>query len=146
MLKGVQNSDLKQNTTVRSFSGARLDTIGEKLSKYNIEDCKTMVMHIGGNDAENGADVDTFLENYVSLLNSLSAENLSIIVSGLLPRESVELKPYNEILKNICDENDIEFIDNYDSFLHASGEMPHFFFQNDVIFKYFWHEKTAFKY
>ena len=90
-------------------------------------------MHIGGNNADNGADVDTFSENYISLLNTLSAKNRRIIVSGLLPRQSVDLKPYNEILKNICDENDIEFIDNYDSFLLASGEMPHSFFQNDKL-------------
>ena len=142
LLKGIRNSDLKQNTTVRSFSGAKLDTIGGKLSKYNTEDCKTVVLHIGGNDADNGVDIDTFSENYVSLLNSLSAENRRIIVCGFLTRQSVDLKPYNEIiLKNIYDEND-----NYDSFLLASGEMPHSFFQNDVTFKYFWHEKTTFKY
>ena len=35
--------DLKPDTTVRSFSGARVDTIGEKISKYNIDECKTLM-------------------------------------------------------------------------------------------------------
>ena len=126
-------SDLKPDTTVRSFSGARSDTIGEKLSKYNIDDCKTIILHVGGNDADNGADLDTFSDNYVSFLNSLSAENRRIIVSGLLPRESVDLKPYNDTLKTICDENDLEFIDNHDNFLLASGEMPASYFQKDKL-------------
>lgn len=43
LLKGVRVSDLKPDTTVRSFSGARADTIGEKLSEYNIDDCKTII-------------------------------------------------------------------------------------------------------
>ena len=36
-------------------------------------------------------------------------------------------------LKKICDENDIEFIDNYDSFLLASGEMPSSFYHHDKL-------------
>ena len=133
LLKGVQVSDLKPNTTVRSFSGARADTIGEKLSKYNIHYYKTIILHVGDNDADNGADLDTFSDNYVSFLSSLSAKNRRIAVSGLLPRESVDLKPYNDTLKTICDENDLEFIDNHDNFLLASGEMPASYFQKDKL-------------
>ena len=133
LLKGVRVSDLKPYTTVRSFSGARSDTIGEKLSKYNIDDCKTIVLPVGGNDADNSADLDTFSDNYISLLNSLSADNRRIIASGLLPRESVDLKPYNDTLKTICDENDLEFIGIYDHFLLAFGEMPASYFQKDKL-------------
>ena len=109
---------------MRSFSGARADTIGEKLSEYNIDVCKTIILQVGGKNADDGVDLDTFFKSYVSLLNSISGENRRIIVFGLLPHKSVDLKPYNDILKKICDENDIELIDNYDSFLLASGEMP----------------------
>lgn len=133
LLKGVRVSDLKPNTTVRTFPGARVDTIVEQLSKYNIEDCKTIILHVGGNDADSGIDLNTFSDNYVTLLNTLSAEDRSIIVSGLIPRETVDLKPYNEMLKSICDENNIKFIDNYDNFLLASGEMCTSFFQNDKL-------------
>ena len=133
LLKGVRVSDLKPGTAVRSFSGAGVDTIGEKLSEYNIDDCKTVLLHVGGNDADDGVDLDTFSKSYVSLLNSISAENRRIIVSGFLPRNSVDLKPYNATLKTVCDENGIEFIDNYDSFLLTSGEMPSTFFQDDKL-------------
>ena len=56
LLKGVRVSDLRPGTTVRSFSGARADTIREKLSKYNIDDCKTIILHVGGNDPDDGVD------------------------------------------------------------------------------------------
>ena len=69
----------------------------------------------------------------MSLLNNLDAENRRIIVTGLLPRESVDLKPYNQTLKDICNENGTEFIDNYDSFLLASGEMPDSYFHPDKL-------------
>ena len=95
ILKGIKNNDLKPNTTVRSFSGARTDTIDESLSKYDITSCKTIILHVGGNDADKGVDLSTFSKNYVSLLTKLASENLRIIVSGLLPRESVDLKQPN---------------------------------------------------
>ena len=131
ILKGVRVQDLKTDTAVRSFSGARVDTIGAKLSKYNIEECKTLILHVGGNDADSGVDLESFEDNYVSLLNDLSADDRRIIVSGLTPRESVDLKPFNRTLKSICEENDLQFIDNYDRFLLASGEMPESYFQDD---------------
>ena len=78
-------------------------------------------------------DLDSFSDTYVSLLNDLSAENRRIIVSGLTPRESVDLKPFNQILKSICEENNLQFIDNYDKFLLASGEMPESYIDNDKV-------------
>ena len=63
----------------------------------------------------------------------MEAENRHIIVSGLTPRESVDFKPYNQSLKDICNENDLHFIDNYDSFLLASGEMPESYFYGDKL-------------
>ena len=108
-----------------------MDTIGAKLSKYNIEECKTLILHVGGNDADIGVDLESFKGNNVSLLNYLSADDRCIIVSGLTPRESVDLKPFNQILKSIFEENNLQFIDNYDRILLASGEMPESYFQHD---------------
>ena len=65
-------------------------------------------------------DLGSFSDSYVELLNSSEADNRRIIVYGLLPRQSVDLKPYNEILKAICEENDSQYIDHYNSFLLAS--------------------------
>ena len=133
ILKGIKNRDLQSTATVRSFSGAKTDTICDSISKYDITSCKTIILHVGGNDADSGVDINTFSNNYVSLLNNLDAENRRIIVSGLLPRESVDLKPFNQTLKDTCSKNDIEFIDNYDSFLLASGEMPDSYFHPDKL-------------
>ena len=55
------------NTTIRSFSGAKIDTLGEKISKYDISSCKTIILHVGGNDADSGVELTTFSDNYVSL-------------------------------------------------------------------------------
>ena len=90
-------------------------------------------MQVGGNDADDGVDLNTFSKNNVTLLNSISEDNRHIIVTGLLPRTSVDFKPYNGKLKDICVENEIEFIYNYDCFLLAPGEKSSSFFHQDKL-------------
>lgn len=93
LLKRVKINELKPDTTVRSFSGATTETLKTKLENYNLENCKTIILQVGGNDADNEDDLDTFHENYVSLLDSLVSDERRIIVSGLLPRKLVDLGP-----------------------------------------------------
>ena len=78
-------------------------------------------------------DLGSCSDSYVELLNSLEVDNRRIIVSGLLPRPSVDLKSYHEILKAICEENDIQYIDHYNSFVLASREMPESYFHKDKL-------------
>ncbi|MEW8545694.1 MAG: SGNH/GDSL hydrolase family protein [Candidatus Thiodiazotropha sp.] len=88
---------------------------------------------VGGNDADNGDDLETFCDNYIALLESLASDDRRLIVSGLLPRKTVNLEPYNEQLKSLCAENDIEFVDHYDSFLLATGEIPASYYWKDKV-------------
>ena len=83
----IQVNELKKHTAVRSFPGATIERLQNKLKQYNIQRCKTMIIHVGGNDADQGADLETFTESYTSLLDNLESENRRLIVSGLLPRE-----------------------------------------------------------
>ena len=112
---------------MRTFSGATTDSLRTKLGEYDIDKCKTIILHVGGNDADNGTDAESFCDSYVSLLDNLLADDRRLIVSGLLPRESVDLEPY----KSLCDENDLEYIDHIDVFLLATGEIPETYFHND---------------
>ena len=133
IFKTIKNKDLKSNATVRSFPGATTETLKTKLQQYDLDNCKTIILHVGGNDADNGVDLDDFQDNYIDLLDYLASDDRQLIVSGLLPRGTVDLEPYNKKLKLLCDENDIKFIDHYHSFLLASGELPETYFRTDKI-------------
>ena len=74
---------------------------------------------MGGNDADQGMDLNNFTDSYTSLINDLTSENRHIIVSGLLPRASANLDPYNERLRTLCEDQNIDFVDSYNSFLLA---------------------------
>ena len=45
-----------------------------------------------------------------------------MFVSGLLPRGGTDMKSFKAILREICRECKITFVDNHDSFVLASGE------------------------
>ena len=128
ILKGVRTSELQPNatSTIRKFSGAKTEDVKTKIREYDIDRCKTIILHVG-----NGTDPEEFCDGYVSLLNSLVADDRRIIVSGLLSRQSVDFEPFNDKLKALCAENDIEYVDHFASFLLASGEMAEMYFLRD---------------
>ena len=124
MLKKVNTNQLNANTTVRSFSGAMIDSLKSKykLSKYNLDQCKTVLLLIGGNDADNGMDLKIFAKKYEALITEMLKKDRRVIVIGLLPRKTVDLNPFNDRLKTLCEAYEVEYIENFKSFLLASGE------------------------
>ena len=48
----------------------------------------------------------------------------SLYVPSLIPRGGTNMKPFNEILKDLCDNENATFIDKHDSFIMTSGERP----------------------
>ena len=54
-----------------------------------------------------------------------------------MPRETVDLKPYNEKLKSLC-----AYVENYDSFLLANGQLVDSFYFKDKL-KYSWYEEAV---
>lgn len=133
ILKNVKTNQLHGNTAVRTFPGATIGTIKSKLSDLNIEKCETLIIHVGGNDADNGIELDSFCEEFDSLIDSVSDGTRRVIISGLLPRDTVDLEPYNEILQSLCADNAVEFVDNYNSFLLASGDIADIYFHKNKV-------------
>ena len=52
---------------------------------------------------------------------------------GLLPRVSVDLELYNECLKSLCQTHNVEFVDHYNGFLLASGDIADSYYYTDKL-------------
>ena len=63
LLKYINTNQLNANTTVRSSSGATIDALKSKLCEYNLDQCNTVLLLVGGNDANNAMDLETFAKN-----------------------------------------------------------------------------------
>ena len=91
------------------------------------------MLHVGGYDVDQKMNVNTFGAKYKSLVESLVDKNCSVFISSLIPRGGINMKPYNEVLKNMCESLTIIFIANHDSFIMASGELPFEFYHADKV-------------
>jgi hypothetical protein len=105
---------------------------------------KTIIIHIGGNDLSNGYSLDSIYENYQSLLYLLRAKSnmetvlinyqsllyllraksnmeTVLMVSRIPPRYGTNIQPLNMILDDLCDNNNLQFIDHTKVF----NDRPH---------------------
>ena len=89
----------------------------------NLSVYDTVITHVGDFDIVDGADINMFENDYKYLLSVVSAK-CKVVVSGLLPRRETNVKPFNIKLKILCDKMKVTFIDNHDSFIMASGDLP----------------------
>ena len=71
LLKKVNTNQLNANTTVRSFSGATIDSV-------NLDQCKTVLLLISGNDADNGMDRKIFAKKYEALITEMLKKDKKI--------------------------------------------------------------------
>ena len=118
---------------MRSFSGATIDSLKSKLSKYNLDQCKTVLLLVGGNDADNGMDLKIFAKKYKALITEMLKKDRRVIVIGFLPGKTVDLNPFNDRLKTLCEAYEVEYIENFKSFLLASGEIPDSYYQSNKV-------------
>ena len=95
---------------------------------FTLESCKTIILLVGGNDADSGTDLDTFTNKYEERLTSLLADSHRVIAAGL-PRHTTDLSLYDEMLQQLSNTYEIEVIENYKGFLLAPDALPESYFK-----------------
>ena len=133
ILKSIDTKFLSQNVRVKSFQNAKIDSLKDKLTNMDHSLYDKIILHIGGNDIDENITHTAFKNKYQSLLTFIGTKTDKIFVSGLLARGGINIKPYNNILKELSVTANAKFIDNHNSFILASGEQPFEFFQADMV-------------
>ena len=131
-LKGIDPRRLSQNVRVKTFYKATIETMTLALSKMDLTIYETVIIHVGSLDVVNHMAKDTFKAKYNELIELVSKSS-KVIVSGLLPKENLNVSSYNQVLLDICKSQGISFVENHSSFILASGEIPKYLFHFDKI-------------
>ena len=76
----------------------------QKLSTMDLSCYDKVVLHVGGNDVEAKVSPTEFKRKYQSLLKSVANKKSELFISGLLPRKGLNMKPFNNILKDLSSE------------------------------------------
>ena len=108
---------------MKSFSWVKIDDLKHNLSQMYLSRYQNIVLHVGGHAVDANINRTSFRDNYSSLLNYVSQQTCNVFVSGLLPRGGKNVKPFNEVLADLCKSTKAKFIDNHDSFVMASGKL-----------------------
>ena len=133
MLKAIDTKFLDDNVRVKSHRNAKIEDLQKSLSSMDLSRYKNIIMHVGGHDVDDHISQTAFDEKYESLLKSLENSDCKVFVSGLLPRGGTDMKPFNDILKDLCIKHKVTYINNHNSFIMASGELPFDFFHADQV-------------
>ncbi|CAG2247847.1 unnamed protein product [Mytilus edulis] len=99
ILKGIQPRGL-QNTEVCTNRGGNIDRLIDVLQKKDMSTYRTIIIHIGGNDLDNGDNLQSIRDNYEALLYLL---NIKCHPHGFLPRKGFNMHNPNEMLKDLCE-------------------------------------------
>ena len=133
LLKAIDRKFLDENVRVKSYQNAKIEDLQESLSSMDLSRYKNIIIHVGGFDVDDSIGQTSFSEKYDSLLKSLENSGCKVFVSGLLPRGGTDMKPFNDTLKNLSLKHKVTFINNHNSFIMASGELPFDFFHADQV-------------
>lgn len=135
ILKGIKTKGLI-NTDICTNRGADIITLIKVIEGKNLADYKSIIIHIGGNDLSNGYTLNSIYENYLSLLYLLRAKSNKdtvLMVSGMPPRWGTNVQALNMLLKDLCDNLNLQFIDHTMEFHDTNGYVKHELLHSDGI-------------
>ncbi|CAG2237494.1 unnamed protein product [Mytilus edulis] len=132
ILKGIQPRGL-QNTEVCTNRGANIDRLIDVLQKKDMSTYRTIIIHIGGNDLDNLQSIRDKYEALLYLLNFKCHPHCKFVVSGILPRKGLNMHNPNEMLKDLCEQFNLQFIDHTNMFYDKNYNLSYSVFHHDGI-------------
>lgn len=121
MIKTLKSKFIKKNVNknekvfINSFPGANI----KKMHHYAVPsleyDPERVVLHIGTNELRSQKLPNEIAIEILDLAGTIKKESNEIIISGIIPRRDFlneKAKEVNSILKSLCNENNIVYVDN----------------------------------
>lgn len=123
--------DMKlQDTTFKVLHNASISTIADDLENFHGSSFDSVTYHVATNDLLEIKDdpdkITDVINKYEALISDTKALTNTVIISSVCPRMddvSEMVEPFNAALKVLCDEQDVQFVDNTPSFTLANGEI-----------------------
>ena len=118
------------DTSLVSLPGAKIATLREKLGNYHGSTLESVTFHVATNDLDSIKDnpdkLDDIVSEYKGMIEDCKRLTSSVIVSSVCPRmddvgELVE--PFNNALKELCDDDHVTYIDHSCNFKLGDGKI-----------------------
>lgn len=123
ILKGINIRGLDGTVRVKTLPGAQTGDILQHLRSSDLSKYANVVLHVGGNDVASGKPHAALRANFKEITSYLRESSCSTYLCSICPRRDVDVRGANSIIEEICQIDNVSFIDNYNSFVFGNGTM-----------------------
>ena len=132
IISGVNKKGLIRNMECLSIPGGTIYSLTNKLEIFDISKFSNIIITIGGNDAADKANLDSFYVDFNNLIKSTKLINpqLKIFLCSSSPRGDTDVTDINNVILQLCQENNLSFIDINASFYdQKKNELKYHFYK-----------------
>lgn len=120
------NDLFNSNYNLFAVEGGSSDKVIDKLNELPeilSYGAGKVVLDIGTNDANAALPLLTFQAQYTSLVVAILNAGSRVIICNIVPRNGLNVLPYNQILANIANKYGLKYVDNYTSLQGTAGNL-----------------------
>ncbi|XP_069125384.1 uncharacterized protein [Argopecten irradians] len=136
ILRLVERKKLQLNMDVRTYRGASINTVREKLQTMPLTDYSRVIIHVGGDDVSNGRGEQDIHDDFIQLTSYIKSSNpdIQVIYVAITPRTDCDIIPTNRCLQDMCSECRIHFIPSYSVFVDQDNFQRNGLYSRDVLY------------
>ena len=135
LISSVNPKGLKRNVIKNGISGGNIDRLTSQVKVYDIRKFSHLIIYIGGNDASNGVDIESFEHAYDQLIQYIkdSNEQCKIIICNTCPRGDKSTSEVNDIIRTLAEHHGVCLIDQDRAFYNRHGKIIESYYDSDCI-------------
>ena len=125
LLSGVNGKGMKNYVHCQPVPGATISRIQEKISMYDLNLFKNIIIYCGGNDAVKSDSPSSFRKDYETLIEYIQSKNpdCEMFLCGSSPRGDVDVTGFNTVIKTIAESQSYKFVNLYDAFYDSNEQL-----------------------
>ena len=125
LLSGVNVKGLKSYVHCQPIPGATINKVKEKISMYDLNQFKNIIIYCGGNDSAESENPDNFKTAYEQLLQDIRNKNpdCKLYLCNSCPRGDTDTRGYNIVIKTLAESQGHGFVNVYDAFYDSNDEL-----------------------
>lgn len=125
LLSGVNVKGLKSYVHCQPIPGATINKVKEKISMYDLNQFKDIIIYCGGNDSAESENSDNFKTAYEQLLQDIKNKNpdCKLYLCNSCPRGDTDTRGYNIVIKTLAESLGHGFVNAYDAFYDSNDEL-----------------------
>jgi len=133
IIKGIQPRGLNTNVDCRTCPGAIITDLGKRIEQLDMRVYSKVAVYVGGNDVSSGLRLGDSRAELLRLTRHIQRQQCEVYVCTISPRQDADVRGYNSMVKEICEETGANVIETNPSFVYGDGNMVRHYFTRDGI-------------